>query len=322
VPTACGIYSPASNGIKEIGLYDLRNRFYSPDIGRFLQPDPIGFRGDRTNLYRHCGNNPVTRWDSFGLTDVPTSEEEGDNDYDAQEVGYGPAPDNTTIEDTHGFVDGGYGDGGGTIIGAPPGEGSGVSGNGTGGTGSDVTGGLGGNGDAGASGGLGGSGELDGISIVGSGPDGPGGQGGPGGPGGLGGFGAGPGGGAREPGGPAYDIGWLRKQLIRYRATHRADIAGNAKFANVLDRFALGTSIVVGGGALVELAGPALAAGPGGVAESLQSAAASTQVTSVSIIIGAQAATMGVTSANLHPIEDKVLQLLEEEMVPWEYWRP
>jgi RHS repeat-associated protein len=51
----------------ELGLYDLRNRFYSPDIGRFLQPDPIGFRGDRTNLYRHCGNNPVTRWDPSGL---------------------------------------------------------------------------------------------------------------------------------------------------------------------------------------------------------------------------------------------------------------
>jgi RHS repeat-associated protein len=27
----------------ELGLYDLRNRFYSPDIGRFLQPDPTGF---------------------------------------------------------------------------------------------------------------------------------------------------------------------------------------------------------------------------------------------------------------------------------------
>jgi RHS repeat-associated protein len=57
---------------KEIGLYDLRNRFYSPDIGRFLQPDPIGFKGGN-NLYRYCGNNPVTRWDPFGLqapTDV------------------------------------------------------------------------------------------------------------------------------------------------------------------------------------------------------------------------------------------------------------
>ena len=50
----------------EVGLYDLRNRFYSPDLGRFLQPDPIGFRGGK-NLYGYCGNNPVTRWDLFGL---------------------------------------------------------------------------------------------------------------------------------------------------------------------------------------------------------------------------------------------------------------
>jgi len=37
----------------EIALYDLRNRYYSPDIGRFLQADPIGFRGDPTNIYRY-----------------------------------------------------------------------------------------------------------------------------------------------------------------------------------------------------------------------------------------------------------------------------
>jgi RHS repeat-associated protein len=51
----------------EIGLYDLRNRFYSPDIGRFVQSDPIRFWGDSTNLYRYCRNNPVTRHDPFGL---------------------------------------------------------------------------------------------------------------------------------------------------------------------------------------------------------------------------------------------------------------
>jgi RHS repeat-associated protein len=50
----------------EIGLYDLRNRFYSPDIGRFLQPDPVGFDGDGTNLYRYAGNNPVTYGDPSG----------------------------------------------------------------------------------------------------------------------------------------------------------------------------------------------------------------------------------------------------------------
>lgn len=52
---------------QDIGLYDLRNRFYSPDFGRFLQPDPIGFKGDATNLYRYAGNNPVTGVDPTGL---------------------------------------------------------------------------------------------------------------------------------------------------------------------------------------------------------------------------------------------------------------
>ena len=51
----------------DIGLYDLRNRFYSPDLGRFLQPDPIDFDGDATNLYRYCGNNPVNLMDPSGL---------------------------------------------------------------------------------------------------------------------------------------------------------------------------------------------------------------------------------------------------------------
>jgi RHS repeat-associated protein len=51
----------------ELGLYDLRNRFYSPDIGRFLQPDPSGFGGDATNLYRYAGNNPLIGADPMGL---------------------------------------------------------------------------------------------------------------------------------------------------------------------------------------------------------------------------------------------------------------
>jgi len=53
-----------------LNLYDLRNRFYSPDLGRFLQPDPIGFAGDPTNLYRYCGGDPVNNTDPFGLWQV------------------------------------------------------------------------------------------------------------------------------------------------------------------------------------------------------------------------------------------------------------
>ena len=39
----------------------------SPDIGRFLQPDPIGFKGDASNLYRYCGNDWGNRTDPMGL---------------------------------------------------------------------------------------------------------------------------------------------------------------------------------------------------------------------------------------------------------------
>jgi RHS repeat-associated protein len=53
--------------IPELGLYDLRNRYYSPDLGRFLQPDPIGFKGDASNLYRYCGNDWANRTDPMGL---------------------------------------------------------------------------------------------------------------------------------------------------------------------------------------------------------------------------------------------------------------
>jgi RHS repeat-associated protein len=53
--------------IPEIGLYDDRNRFYIPDLGRFLQPDPIGFKGDASNLYRYCGNDWANKTDSTGL---------------------------------------------------------------------------------------------------------------------------------------------------------------------------------------------------------------------------------------------------------------
>lgn len=51
---------------KDGAFYDYRNRTYLPSLGRFLQPDPIGFAGDPTNLYRYCGNNPINRSDPFG----------------------------------------------------------------------------------------------------------------------------------------------------------------------------------------------------------------------------------------------------------------
>ncbi|HYJ05473.1 MAG TPA: RHS repeat-associated core domain-containing protein [Chthoniobacterales bacterium] len=55
--------------IGALGLYDLRNRFMSPELGRFLQADPIGFKGDASNLYRYGNNNPANRIDPMGLVD-------------------------------------------------------------------------------------------------------------------------------------------------------------------------------------------------------------------------------------------------------------
>ena len=49
------------------GLYDYRNRVFSPSLTRFLQPDPIGFLGDPSNLYRYCQNNSVNSGDPSGL---------------------------------------------------------------------------------------------------------------------------------------------------------------------------------------------------------------------------------------------------------------
>jgi RHS repeat-associated protein len=53
--------------IQAAGLTDHRNRHALPTMGVFLQPDPIGFGGDPTNLYRYCANNPVNHTDPSGL---------------------------------------------------------------------------------------------------------------------------------------------------------------------------------------------------------------------------------------------------------------
>jgi RHS repeat-associated protein len=53
--------------LKEANLYDYRNRVYSPDLGRFLQTDPIRFDAGDVNLYRYVSNNPINYTDSSGL---------------------------------------------------------------------------------------------------------------------------------------------------------------------------------------------------------------------------------------------------------------
>jgi RHS repeat-associated protein len=48
------------------GLYDYRERYYSPGLQRFISEDPIGFAGG-TNLYAYVGNDPTDFTDRLGL---------------------------------------------------------------------------------------------------------------------------------------------------------------------------------------------------------------------------------------------------------------
>lgn len=46
------------------GYYYFSARFYDPDLGRFINPDPIK---DGINHYAYCGNDPINRLDLTGL---------------------------------------------------------------------------------------------------------------------------------------------------------------------------------------------------------------------------------------------------------------
>jgi RHS repeat-associated protein len=69
-------YSGAGSGLSytyagyrydsETGLYYVNARYYNPNLGRFLQTDPIGLSGG-TNLYAYAGNDPINLFDPTGM---------------------------------------------------------------------------------------------------------------------------------------------------------------------------------------------------------------------------------------------------------------
>jgi len=48
------------------GFLYVRNRYYDPDLGRFLTPDPLGY-ADSPNALQFAGNNPINFSDPLGL---------------------------------------------------------------------------------------------------------------------------------------------------------------------------------------------------------------------------------------------------------------
>jgi RHS repeat-associated protein len=51
----------------ETGLYHVRSRYYSAQLGRFISEDPLGFQGDDVNFYGYVRNQPIDYVDPFGL---------------------------------------------------------------------------------------------------------------------------------------------------------------------------------------------------------------------------------------------------------------
>jgi len=64
--TYVGAYGVMDEGS---GFYFMKNRYYDAVTGKFIQKDPIGFKGG-TNLYTYTGNNPIDYIDPKGLRGV------------------------------------------------------------------------------------------------------------------------------------------------------------------------------------------------------------------------------------------------------------
>jgi len=59
------------------GLYYYRARYYNPQVGRFLNEDPLRFGGGDVNLHSYANNNPINLTDPSGLLSSGISAQPG-----------------------------------------------------------------------------------------------------------------------------------------------------------------------------------------------------------------------------------------------------
>ena len=76
----------------ETNLWHYRQRAYSPDLGRFLQRDPLG-TADGLNMYAYVGNRPLRFTDPLGLAARSTPESNPDNPGSNPDLGQPGVPD-------------------------------------------------------------------------------------------------------------------------------------------------------------------------------------------------------------------------------------
>jgi RHS repeat-associated protein len=54
----------------QVGLHSNYFRDFDPAVGRYIQSDPLGLRGDGVNTYAYARSNPLSRIDAFGLSSI------------------------------------------------------------------------------------------------------------------------------------------------------------------------------------------------------------------------------------------------------------